>query len=174
MAVKSNLSLSQSPAAFLPRQSLHRYHRGFQRVLRNILAIAAVAFLAVGCGPDRPPVYPVSGKVTGGSGSLEGVVVTFAPLDETGIPASGTIGADGSYALQSGDGRDGAVPGEYKVTLSPGPEASQKAMMQAMQKKGRSGPPKMDLPFPRKYRDPKTSDKTVEVKPESNVIDISL
>lgn len=142
-----------------------------------------IASIIAGCsgGPDLPEAYPVTGKVTGGSGSLQGVIIAFNPVDDTGVPASGTIAADGSYSLQTADGRAGAVPGKYKVTLAGG--GGQAAMTQMMSQArnqaapmpGRpTGPPKAELPFPEKYRSFETSDKEVEVSAESNTIDISL
>jgi hypothetical protein len=148
--------------------------------------VVAGIFAALGCssGPKKPDVYEVTGTVSGGSGSLEGVTIAFTPVGDSGTPASGTIGADGKYTLQSADGRPGAQPGTYKVTLSQPPAAAQKAMMDLMAKggptAGRALPgktpagPKFELPFPQKYASGNTTDKEVEVKAEANVLDIAL
>src|SRR4029077_17038893 len=75
-------------------------------------------FCCSGCGSNEVKLYPVSGKVTGGTGSLEGVRVLFTPVDPKGLAASGSIGADGSYSLESTDGRTGGAAGKYKISFT--------------------------------------------------------
>jgi len=153
------------------------------RLTHAVLFVLAVG-VAAGCnaGPKLDEVYPVTGTVTGGTGSLAGVIIAFSPIDETGSSSSGTIGADGKYTLQSADGRTGAAKGQYKVTLSLPTEGGQQSMAEMMSKMGKkrsgsgtsAGPPKVEAPFPQKYRSAESSDKSVEVKAEPNVIDIAL
>ncbi len=121
-------------------------------------------------------MYPVSGKVTGGTGSLTGLLITFHPAKPSGMSAIATIKEGGAYTLESIDGRAGCAAGSYKVTFSLSPEATKEAMMKAMSSagKGKGGPPQVESPYPAKYQTAETSDKTVEVKPETNTIDITI
>jgi hypothetical protein len=66
--------------------------------------------------------------------------VQFIPT-RGGLPASGKIDADGTFALKS-KSRDGAAPGEYKVRIEPSAEL--------LARKGRAAP---KLPFAAKYRE---------------------
>lgn len=158
--------------------------------------------VTAGCGSSKPPAYPVQGKITGGTSSVAGVVVSFAPLDaDLGVYSSGIVKDDGTYSLETTDGRPGAVAGKYKVVLALGPGKMQ-AAMEAVGKNPRaaggggprmpmmrpgmaappggfssaakSGPPKFERPFPDSYSSASTSPKEVEVKSGSNVIDIQL
>jgi hypothetical protein len=151
---------------------------------RHILQISQYAagfcllVWVIGCGesgPPKPSVYPVSGTVTGGSGDLAGCIITFNPTDPAGVGATATIGAGGKFVLQAIDGREGCGVGSYKITLSMSPDATKAAMMKAMSAgPGKGGPPKAESPYPEKYQKMDTSDKTVEVKAETNVIDVAL
>ena len=82
-----------------------------------------------GCGEDpgvtdRPATVPVSGVVTLGGNPVEGATVTF----HAGVPAPGqtaqgnsAVGqtdAEGRFQLKTFEANDGAVPGEYVVTIS--------------------------------------------------------
>jgi hypothetical protein len=151
--------------------------RSFLRFTRFVAGLCLLNSV-VGCGESGPPkaaVYPVTGTVTGGSGDLTGCVITFNPSDPAGVGATATIGAGGKYTLEAIDGRDGCPAGSYKITLSMSPEATKAAMMKAMSGgPGKGGPPKVESPYPEKYQKMDTSDKTVEVKAEPNVIDVAL
>jgi len=165
------------------------------------IALCASVMLS-GCGPSKPPAYPVKGKVSGGTGSLAGVIISFSATDENGTHSSGVINEDGTYELKTTDGRPGAVPGKYKVVLALG-AASMESAMGGMSKDppksgsggpggmprmrpgmpmpvggmgggAKSGPPKFERPFPEAYSSAKTSPKELEVKSGSNEIDISL
>ena len=72
----------------------------------------------VGCGSDRPETAPVSGKVTMRGKAIEGATVTFRPAGkEGGRPAFATTDAEGFYELSTFGSGDGAIPGEYDVTI---------------------------------------------------------
>lgn len=144
-----------------------------------VLAGLFVAAVIAGCGGgavDRPSAYPVTGKVTGGSGSLEGVTIVFNPNDaSTNTSATGTIKADGSFELTTGDGRIGAEVGFYKVTLAVGADAIQEQMKKMASSGSVSGPPKgPEMPFPEEYLTAETTTKTIEIKAEINEITIEL
>jgi hypothetical protein len=80
---------------------------------RSGLLLAAM--LLTGCGRDLLPVEGVvivDGKpVEGGTGLL------FCPLDKPGRPATGRVGADGRFTMQTGP-REGVMRGRYKVAIS--------------------------------------------------------
>ena len=75
--------------------------------------------LLTGCGggSDAPPLVPVSGKVTVDGSAVRGATVTFLP-QQSGLNTSiGTTRDGGTFELFYSSSR-GAVPGEYKVTVS--------------------------------------------------------
>jgi len=151
----------------------------------------------MGCGSGGPSLHPVSGKITGAKGSLEGVLVVLNPLDSKGFSATGEVGVDGTFKVNSNNDRAGAAIGKYKVTLALGANAMKKAMegmaasgaklqsgsgaggaMQTLPGVGAvgavTGPPKIEKPFPEEYSSPTTSPKDFEVKAGKNVLDIAL
>ena len=71
-----------------------------------------------GCGGDgfeRP--VPVSGKVTLSGKAVDGATVTF--LSKAGLrSASGNTDKDGNFKLTCVNTDDGAVPGDYVVTIA--------------------------------------------------------
>jgi hypothetical protein len=81
--------------------------------LRWTIAWGAVLACA-GCGGG--PV-PVSGVVTLDGQPLPQATVTFLPLGQ-GRTASGFTDAEGRFHLSTLEQRDGALPGEYKVTVT--------------------------------------------------------
>src|SRR5262249_29072756 len=58
--------------------------------------------------------YSVSGTVTYNGQPLDKGAISFVP--EKGTGATGAI-ENGSYALSTAGGGDGALPGKYKVTI---------------------------------------------------------
>lgn len=159
--------------------------------------LLSVAVGMMGCGSGGPSLHPVSGKITGAKGSLEGVLVVLNSLDSKGFSATGEVGVDGTFKVNSNNDRAGAAIGKYKVTLALGAKAMKKAM-EGMAASGAklqpaanpgggapmppgsgtmgasTAPPKMDKPFPEEYSSPTTSPKDFEVKAGKNVLDIAL
>jgi len=89
---------------------------------------------SVGCGGDRLPLVPVSGRVTfdGGPCPRNGTIL-FVQVPGTGVagmpnrPARAAFGTDGRFAATSFTDADGLLPGRYQVTVScldgePGPD----------------------------------------------------
>lgn len=76
---------------------------------------ASVLCLTAGCGSDAP--VPVSGKVTVDGKPVGNAGVTFHPQDGKGRPATGETAEDGTYKLTTLNPGDGALKGEYRVTL---------------------------------------------------------
>lgn len=93
--------------------------------LSNLLVLATVAgfLFAPGCSDSQFPVKPAKGKVVVNGQPVTSGTVTFTPLGasdklETGKPASGTVGADGTFVLSTFDRFDGAIVGKHSVQYS--------------------------------------------------------
>lgn len=89
-------------------------------VRRAGAGLAAVGCLVlVGCGPDGPKLYPVTGKVLVDGKPAEHATLTFHPVGggaDAPRPRA-TVKADGSYALTTTTTGDGAPAGDYAVTV---------------------------------------------------------
>jgi len=84
---------------------------------RALIVLASiVACTALGCDNSDTPV-PVSGKVTVNGSPVAGAGITFHPQGGKGRPATAETAADGSYQLTTANPGDGALRGDYKVTL---------------------------------------------------------
>jgi hypothetical protein len=85
---------------------------------RTRLAAVAIGLLLVcaGCGAQR--TSPVEGVVLLDGKPVAGASVQFVPQDK-GRDATGETDKDGHFALSTFQPRDGAVPGSYKVIISP-------------------------------------------------------
>lgn len=80
------------------------------------IAPAVLLVVLSGCGPDGPPLHPVTGRVVfAGGRPVAGGVVEFDPGGKLPV-ARGTLDADGRFALAT-EGRPGAVAGEHRVTV---------------------------------------------------------
>lgn len=90
---------------------------------RNLLALLlAIAVLTVaGCAGAQKPVK-VEGTVTLDGKPLAGATVAFVPAADKGRAAAGRSDADGSFRLTTYRTDDGALPGEYVVTVSVTPD----------------------------------------------------
>jgi hypothetical protein len=87
----------------------------------TLLWCAVMAGLLVGCGGDplaakRPKVVMVSGIVLHENKPVEGATVMFVPQGHTNA-AAGLTDAKGEFQLQTFEANDGAVPGNYKITI---------------------------------------------------------
>jgi hypothetical protein len=78
------------------------------------LLLAASAGVA-GCSSGGP--VKVKGTVTLDGKPFPGASVTFIPAAEGGRSATGLTRADGSFELTTFKPEDGALPGEYKITV---------------------------------------------------------
>ena len=78
---------------------------------------------ALGCGggddsaTDRPARTKASGVVTFKGAPVEGATVTLVPNTKDGQGAFGTTDQEGRFVLGTYEAGDGAVPGEYLVTV---------------------------------------------------------
>lgn len=127
----------------------------FRQPLVRLSALALVFLLVGGCGPARPKTAAVKGTVTYKSEPVEGAAVMFQR--EGARPATGQTGDDGTFTLTTFDPNDGAVPGDYTVTITKVESIAMTTDGDAGREppKSSSGPPKSLIP--QKYADPKTS-----------------
>jgi hypothetical protein len=72
----------------------------------------------VGCGGAKSKTYPVEGTVTLDDVPVEGATVTFNPITEGAVIATGRTDDKGVFHLTTYTSGDGAVAGEYAVTIS--------------------------------------------------------
>ena len=134
---------------------------------RLALGLAIVASLGpIGCGASGPSMGRVYGKVTHQNKPVPKGTITFIPTDPTGRNATGQIGADGSYSLQTENPGDGALVGDYKVSIS----ARDEPPLDYIPKK--PVPPKLLVPA--KYENPATSGLTAKVVEGSNTKDFDV
>ncbi|MEZ6069015.1 MAG: hypothetical protein R3C10_01835 [Pirellulales bacterium] len=92
------------------------------------LLVVGVCLWFGGCGGEATqsiPTYPVNGTVLLADGRpLSGGMIEFRSLDNTTLTTTSVIAPDGTFALKTlldGGRVDGAVAGEYRVTVTPTP-----------------------------------------------------
>ncbi|MGL6076063.1 MAG: hypothetical protein ACRC8S_18045 [Fimbriiglobus sp.] len=77
--------------------------------------------LILGCGESKPKVYKASGKVMTKSGKpCDNALVVFHPLDPSRVNDAkpvATTDKEGNFVLQTYAENDGAMEGEYGVTI---------------------------------------------------------
>lgn len=136
----------------------------------GIVAFSIALASLAGCGgPAGPETYPVTGKVTIDGKPADGLSITFNPVETGKDAAGGNVGADGTYTLYTGvEGKEGAQPGKYKVTLS---DPSDTSYMQS----GGGDPTKIQGGrVPVEYKNSSTTPKEVEVTAGPNTINIEI
>jgi len=119
--------------------------------------------LAVQLDGDRgkqQPMAKVTGRVTLNGQPLANAAVTFVP--ETGRPAMGVTDEEGRYVVTTFEKNDGALPGQYRVTIA--------AQAARTPKNGNN----VQATVPKAYSDPQTSALTVEVVQGRNDFQLEL
>ena len=104
-----------------PRSRMPPMPRSLENVLiSSFLCLASLLPLAVGCGspvdPNRPARVPAVGTITYRGVPLDEATVIFSPRG-SGHGAVGRTDGSGKFELQTFDPGDGAVPGDYLVTV---------------------------------------------------------
>ncbi len=88
---------------------------------KSLWLLLVAMSLSLGCSgsddPNRPKTYPVSGTVKLNGTAVEGATVTFQ-LIEGKENAIGLTDQSGKYTLSTFRPNDGAVAGQYKVSIS--------------------------------------------------------
>ena len=90
-------------------------------LFRHAAYIASLYMLLLGGCAEDSGTYPASGTVTFGNGMpVAGARIEFQlSADTTSPTASAYADADGHFVLRTFGDRDGALPGEHKVTVHP-------------------------------------------------------
>lgn len=104
-----------------------------------------------------PARYPVRGMVRINGKPLASGVVVFTPVDPKGRKARGEV-KDGRFRLTTIDANDGALPGQYNVTIEP-----------SRDQHAPNAPA-----VPAQYRNPETTDLRAVVMPAANLFDFSI
>lgn len=146
----------------------------FRLVLRGSVCLALLACF-VGCpsggGGDYPDTVPVTGSVTYNGSAVDGAMVIFSPAVGGQEAAFGTTDAQGAFALKTHWGADGAVPGNYLVTVSktgdtPGEATEVEEVEMVIEDPGAAKPLEITQDLPVKYSSGTTTDLKREVKAE--------
>jgi hypothetical protein len=130
------------------------------------LSVAVAALTPLACGRSGPEKASVTGRVTYQGKPVPKGTITFMAVDPNGRNATGEIGPDGSYTLQTEEARDGAQLGEYRVTIY----AHDEPILDYTP----PTPVKPKLLVPAQYEKPDTSGLTKTVVRGSNVFDFDL
>jgi hypothetical protein len=136
-------------------------------------ALAAALVLAgSGCSGKGP--VKVNGSVTLDGKPLSNATVTFIPEQGAGRNATGTTDQSGNFRLTTLKPDDGAMPGDYKVTVQQvegaeaPPAADMKTAMEGYQKAVAKFKPKASI-IPAKYSDPGKTTLRQKVPAEGSV-----
>jgi hypothetical protein len=159
------------------------------RLLASTLAASLVGLVA-GCGDSSgfETRYKVSGTVTYKGAPVAKGKISFSPVKGEGRGATGQI-ENGSYTLTSVEPGDGALPGSYlvsvdtreiddaevkKATAEFAKERNIDGLQMIPQEVQAKLMNKAKSTVPAKYMYPETTDLKVEVKAQTNKIDIEL
>jgi hypothetical protein len=148
------------------------------------IALTAVGLILIaGCGDDTGlgKRYPVTGMVTYKDQPVEKGQISFIPKDANAQrPANGFI-ENGRYTLTTSTPADGALPGEYAVTIT-ALQVDDSKVRETVAKYGGGGrqqeiaeaTAKAKPLVPPKYQLPETGKLTATVKAEPNTINFTL
>lgn len=131
------------------------------------LVLVIVVMSIAGCGggdkkpTNRPKTVPVTGTVTHKGSPVAGAKVSFVPVSSTDVGAIGLTKDDGTFELMTFEAGDGAIPTQFKVTVSKtvveGGELSESSLNTS-----KAGETKYLIP--QKYSNPNTSGLAVKVE----------
>ncbi len=134
--------------------------------LACLLAVAVATLAPIGCGPTGPGMAQVTGKVTYKGKPVPKGTITFVHEGAEGRNASGELDEAGNYRLQTENPGDGALLGEYKVTIY----AHDEPILDYIP----TTPVKPKILAPQKYEKPDTTPLKATVKSGSNTFDFTL
>ncbi len=142
-------------------------------------AITLGLVVVAGCGtnaPKRegPPTYPVSGTVTQAGTSVTDATVRFESADGS-KGATGRTDAQGEYTLSTFAAGDGALAGDYRVTIvKMEGDGAQAVSEDDPNYTGAEEEVEMKNVLPEKYSNAETSDLTATVTEGTNTLDFPL
>ncbi len=143
------------------------------RVCLFLMLGVSLAGMTTGCGGsgNRLPTAKASGVVLYDNAPLNGGSLLFVPV-AGGPSAQAMINSDGTFVVGTYTQSDGAVPGEYQVSVTPGPDPSEEGKLP--EDLALSGGAK-SLVIPEKYRSLTASGLTASIKAnEANVLKFEL
>jgi hypothetical protein len=150
----------------------------------TLLGSTLLGLMAVlGCGDDTglDKRYPVYGMVTYDGKPVEDGQISFIAVDKNKQRDANGFINKGKYSLTTATPDDGALPGEYSVTIT-AKQADNTKVIETVTKYGGGGrqqdigkaTAKAKNLVPAKFQLPETSQLKYTVKPQSNQIDIDL
>lgn len=153
--------------------------------LREIGFLCLCAAITLGCnsGPDNPPTFEVSGKVTYEDRPVEGATVVLVSQSADGRGAVGNTDADGNFQVGTFEEGDGAVPGSYKIKvfkyemIDEPPNDDEDIMSEEEEQEAYTGAEVVrDSPnvLPKRYEDPYKSGFSIEVADSPVKLDLDL
>ncbi|MCD4728826.1 MAG: hypothetical protein K8R46_14300 [Pirellulales bacterium] len=146
------------------------------RLNKFALAVAALcSVVCCGCGPSRPEIASVSGKVTYQGKPIASGRIGFHPEDGR-RPAMAAIEPDGCYKLTTFDSKDGALLGKHRVTIK-STRTVGGLPLDGFNRDAKAAPaslPKLEWLVPEKYSQKDTTPLTAEVEEGENTIDFDL
>jgi hypothetical protein len=167
------------------------YNRSGRRALGLLVGPALLAVLGCSGADDIGKLYPVSGTVKYKSEPVAKARINFVPTSKEGRGASGQV-ENGSFTLTTLNPNDGALEGEYLVTVDDRETDTDSLKKDAEKLAAKKGVEKfaggMMIPqdmqakalqaakgrLPGKYQIASTTDVKVTVKPQSNTLEIEL
>lgn len=128
------------------------------KIARLIILLNYV--MLIGCSQTGlPGTIPIRGQVLYKGQPLREGDVLYNPVDKAGRRARGAIQPDGSFRLTTLEKHDGALPGEYRITVvAYAPHPGEPGRTEATE--GKSRVPqviKRGFLIPERYVDPETS-----------------
>jgi hypothetical protein len=148
--------------------------------MRRIVTVSLVALLLAGCGPKRGKTGVVTGKITYQGKPVNGALLLLYPAAGGQTPSMNVpVTQEGEFRIS-----DLQQPGEYKVVVQ-GTAGAQQASAASLKNmppdkaaeakeklKAMSTPP--TIPFPNKYKDPRTTDLKVTITDKDQAQDLEL
>lgn len=111
--------------------------------VRSILCFGLVTLVCLsGCGGGKLKTYKVRGKITFNDQPVGNAVVNFVPKDPSKAAykaAQGITREDGTYDLGTNASGDGAMEGDYVVTVVKRPSTEQRSSAKIMTPSGPGG-----------------------------------
>ncbi|MFM7149681.1 MAG: hypothetical protein ACKO23_07555 [Gemmataceae bacterium] len=132
--------------------------------IRTAAGLACSGLLALccsACKDNRPPVFPVEGKVVVAGKPAQRALITLHPVKEfpgETLRPIGQVDEQGNFKLTTFSKEDGAPEGEYKVSV---------VCYLASRSSPREDPVPVNV-LPARYGNPETSQVRVQVKKGSN------
>lgn len=149
--------------------------------MRSLAAVITLGLVVMaGCEPaapkrEGPPTYPVSGVVTQGGAPVAGATVRFELADGSNA-STGRTDDQGKYTLSTFSAGDGALAGDYRVTVVKMEGGGSEAVSE--DDPNYTGAPEAEAEaknvLPEKYASVETSGLTATVAEGPNTCDFTL